>query len=317
MNEFPSISIKELIENAPANLKLEVIAGAEGISSNKLTSARIQKLGLALSGFLNYIHSGRLQIVGQSEISYLDQLGDEKREQSINNLSWDKITCILVTRGLDPPKELIEISNRLRIPLIQTKLVSSQAINAIVSYLQIELAPRSTMHGVLLDLYGLGVMLTGESGMGKSECALDLISRGHRLVSDDVIELKRIGDNKLIGSAPKLLKELLEIRGLGIINIRDLFSVSAISEAKEVSLCLRFERWDESSEVDRLGIDRGYEKILDVDIPLFVIPVSPGRNLATLVETAVRVHLLHIRGYDAARDLMEQHTKMLQENSDE
>jgi HPr kinase/phosphorylase len=173
------------------------------------------------------------------------------------------------------------------------------------------------MHGVLLDLYGLGVMLTGESGMGKSECALDLISRGHRLVSDDVIELKRIGDNKLIGSAPKLLKELLEIRGLGIINIRDLFSVSAISEAKEVSLCLRFERWDESSEVDRLGIDRGYEKILDVDIPLFVIPVSPGRNLATLVETAVRVHLLHIRGYDAARDLMEQHTKMLQENSDE
>jgi HPr kinase/phosphorylase len=311
MSEKPSISIKELIENAPANLNLEVIAGAEGISSNKITSARVQKLGLALSGFLNYIHGGRLQLVGQSEISYLEQLGDEKREQSINNLSWDKISCILVTRGLDPPKELIEISNRLQIPLLQTNLVSSQAINTIVTFLQVELAPRSTLHGVLLDLYGLGVMLMGESGMGKSECALDLISRGHRLVSDDVVELKRIGDNKLIGSAPKLLKELLEIRGLGIINIRDLFSVSAISESKEISLCLRFERWDEKSEVDRLGIDRRNEKILDVDIPLFVIPVSPGRNLATIVETAVRVHLLRSNGYDAARDLIEQHTKML------
>lgn len=317
MNGQPSISIKELIENAPANLKLEVIAGAEGISSNKLTSARIQKLGLALSGFLNYVHSERLQLVGQSEISYLDHLEDDKRKEAINNLSWDKISCILVTRGLDPPKELIEISNRLQIPLIQTKLISSQAINTIVSYLQVELAPRSILHGVLLDLYGLGVMLMGESGMGKSECALDLISRGHRLVSDDVIELKRIGDNKLIGSAPKLLRELLEIRGLGIINIRDLFSVSAISETKEISLCLRFERWDEKSEVDRLGVDRRSEKILDVDVPLFVIPVSPGRNLATIVETAVRVHLLRVRGYDAARDLVEQHTKMLQENSDE
>jgi HPr kinase/phosphorylase len=163
-----------------------------------------------------------------------------------------------------------------------------------------------------LDLYGLGVLLLGESGLGKSECALDLIAKGHRLVSDDSVELKKIDSNKIIGSAPELLKEHLEIRGLGIINIRELFSVSAISDSKEISVCICFERWDEKSEVERLGVNRRTMEILDVEIPLFVIPVSPGRNLATLVETAVRVHLLHLRGYNAAQALIEKHTRLLE-----
>lgn len=313
LNRSPEISVKELVEKAPANLALEIIAGAEGVSSNFLTSARVQKLGLALAGFMHYVHRGRLQLVGQSEVSYLEQLGEEKRQLAMDNLSLEKITCILVTKNLNPPEELIEIANNSRIPLLRTPLVSSQAINTIVSFLQEVLSPNATLHGVLLDLYGLGVLLTGDSGMGKSECALDLISRGHRLVSDDVIELKRVGENKIIGRAPELLKEHLEIRGLGIINIRDLFSVSAISDSKEISLCIRFERWDEGSDVDRLGVDRRTENILDVELPLFVIPVSPGRNLATLVETAVRVHLLRMRGYDSARELVERHTKLLEE----
>lgn len=317
MGERPSVSIKDLVEKAPSNLNLTVIAGVEGISSHFLTSARVQKLGLALAGFTHYVHTGRLQLVGQSEIWYLEQLVEETRRQSINNLELDKISCILVTKNLDPPDELIEISNNSKIPLLKTPLVSSQAINSIVSYLQEILAPSSTIHGVLVDLYGLGVLLTGKSGLGKSECALDLISRGHRLVSDDVVELKLVADKTIIGSAPELLKEHLEIRGLGIINIRDLFSVSAISDSKKVSLCLRFEKWDEKSEVDRLGIDRRTEEILGVDVPLFVIPVSPARNLATIVETAVRVHLLKMRGHDAARKLIDKHTILMEAKNSE
>ena len=313
MSEQPSISISELIKKAPAILSLEVIAGANGVDSHRLASARVQKLGLALAGFMHYIHPGRLQLVGQSELWYLEQLGPEKRLEAINNLALDKITCILITKKLQPPAELLEISNRANIPLLRTALVSSQAINTIVSFLQEELAPHSTQHGVLLDLYGLGVLLIGESGLGKSECALDLIAKGHRLVSDDSVKLKKIGPDKIVGRAPELLKEHLEIRGLGIINIRELFSVSAISDSKEISVCIRFERWDEKNEVERLGIDSRTIKILDVEIPLFVIPVSPGRNLATLVETAARVHLLRLRGYDAARALVEKHTKLLEE----
>jgi len=312
VNEHPFVSVEDLIKNAPANLSLEIIAGADGISTHHLTSARVQKLGLALSGFTHYVHRGRLQLVGQSELWYLEQLTAEKRKEAIENLALDKITCILVTKNLQPPEELFEIVNRSQIPLLRTPLVSSNAINSIVTFLQEALAPRSTQHGVLLDLYGVGVLLTGESGMGKSECALDLVSRGHRLVADDAINLKRVGET-ILGEAPDILKEHLEIRGLGIINIRELFSVSAVTDSKAVSLCIQLERWEESSEVERLGIDRKTINILGVEIPLFVVPVSPGRNLSTLVETAVRVHLLRLQGHDAARNLIEKHDKMMEE----
>lgn len=313
----PSVSVKEFLDKAPKILELRVVTGAEGLSSRTLTSTRIQKLGLALTGLEFTLHRGRLQLIGQSEIDYLKQLTDEKRKEAINNLALDNIPCLLVTRDIESPEELIETATRLQIPLLVTPLISSLAISTVVTFLQETLAPYTTEHGVMLDMYGLGVMLTGDSGMGKSECALDLISRGHRLVSDDVIELRRIGDKRIFGNAPELLKELLEIRGLGIINIRDLFSVSAISDSKELSLCIRLERWDEHSEVDRLGIDRRTETILDVEIPLFVIPVSPARNLAMLVETAVRVHLLRLTGTDSARNLVEKHTILLEKKERE
>jgi len=314
VSEHPVVSVEDLIKKAPANLSLEIIAGADGISTHFLTSARVQKLGLALSGFMHYVHRGRLQLVGQSEVWYLEQLEEEKRKKAIENLALDKITCILVTKNLEPPEELFELANRSNIPLLRTPLVSSQAINTIVSFLQETLAPRTTQHGVLLDLYGVGVLLTGESGLGKSECALDLVSRGHRLVADDAINLKRVGD-KIVGEAPDILKEHLEIRGLGIINIRELFSVSAVTDSKEISLCIQFERWEASSEVDRLGVDRKTINLIGVEIPLFVIPVSPGRNLSTLVETAVRVHLLRLQGQDAARNLVEKYDKMMEGKS--
>jgi HPr kinase/phosphorylase len=308
----PAISVRDFISHAPVNLELRVLAGEAGAASRRLTVPRIQKLGLALAGFTNYIHAGRLQIVGQSEIWFLGQLEPEKRLEAIRNLSLEKISCVLITKGLEPPIELIEAAERAHLPLLQTPLVSSVAINVVTDHLQEALAPRAVRHGVLLDVYGLGVLIEGTSGIGKSECALDLISRGHRLVSDDVIEVKRIGTDKVIGSAPELLREHLEIRGLGILNIRDLFGVSAISSAKTIDLSIKLERWDRAGEVDRLGIDPRSTDVLGVRVTQVLIPVSPGRNLSTLVETAVRIQLLRVRGYDAARAFVARHTEILE-----
>lgn len=311
-NDQPAITVSEFLAHAPPRLELNTLAGASGAGHRQLNSARIQKLGLALAGFTHYIHPGRLQIVGQSEIWYLNQLEPDKRREAIEHLSLHTISCVLVTKGLAPPVELIEAADGAGLPLLQTPLLSSVAINVVTDYLQESLAPLAVHHGVLMDLYGLGVLLEGASGIGKSECALDLVARGHRLVSDDVVEVRRIGADRLIGSAPELLSAHLEIRGLGIINIRDLFGVSAISAEKTVDLCIRFERWDEALEVDRLGIDLQSVDILGVNVPQVLIPVSPGRNLSTLVETAVRVQLLRMRGYNAARVFVERHTQMLE-----
>jgi HPr kinase/phosphorylase len=308
----PTITVSEFLTHAPPHLELRVLAGAEGTNTRQLTVARIQKLGLALAGFAHYIHPGRLQIVGQSEIWYLGQLEAERRREAIH-LALEKISCVLVTKGLEPPLELIEAAEAANLPLLSTPVVSSVAIDNVTQCLQEMLAPLIVRHGVLIDIYGLGVLIEGASGIGKSECALDLVARGHRLVSDDVVEVRRIGTDRLSGTAPELLREHLEIRGLGIINIRDLFGVSSISAAKNIDLSIMLERWDEASEVDRLGIDAQAIDILGVNVPQVLIPVSPGRNLSTLVETAVRVQLLRVRGYNAARDFVARHSKMIEE----
>lgn len=310
-NDQPAITVSEFLAHAPPGLELSVVAGASGALSRRLSVAHVQKLGLALTGFTHYARSGRLQIVGQGEIWYLNQLEPDKRRAAIENLSLRDISCLLVTKNLEPPEELIAAADAEHLPLLRTPLRSNAAINILNDYLQEMLAPLAVRHGVLLDLYGIGVLLEGASGIGKSECALDLVARGHRLVSDDVVEVRRIGADRLIGSAPELLQAHLEIRGLGIINIRDLFGVSSISSNKTVDLCIRFERWDDCLEVDRLGIDVQAVEILGVSLPQVLIPVSPGRNLSTLVETAVRVQLLRMRGYNAAQDFVEQHTRML------
>lgn len=309
-NETPSIDIAEFVEKSSAQFPIEVLAGHESLNSRRITSARIQKLGLALAGFAHYIHEGRVQIVGQSEISYLNQLDVEKRVEAIRNLDLKKICCVLLTKNLEPPREFIEIAEEFGLPVIRTPQVSSVAIGIVSDFLQEMLAPRMMLNGVLMGMYGLGVFLQGESGVGKSECALDLITRGHHLISDDVVWVKKIGE-KLEGSAPELTYEHLEIRGLGIINIRDLFGVSAIGKQKKIDLCIELKRWDNLKEIERLGIETQQQEIFGLKIPKFVLPVSSGRNVSTLVETAVRLHLLRTAGYDAAQKLIEKHTRIL------
>ncbi|HEX5708058.1 MAG TPA: HPr(Ser) kinase/phosphatase [Pyrinomonadaceae bacterium] len=311
MTERPSITVAQFVAQAPEGLGLELLAGEGGAESHTIDAPRIQKLGLALAGFIHYIHPGRVQIVGQSEVWFLGQLSEERRREAIANLGLARISCVLVTKGLPPPREFVEAAEAAGTPLIQTPLVSSVAISLVTEFLQDALAPRELRHGVLLEIYGLGVLIEGKSGVGKSECALDLIMRGHRLVSDDAVEIRRTGPEHLRGGAPALLKEHMEIRGLGILNIRDLFGVSAISASVRLSLSIRLERWEETREVERLGLDEQTVEILGVQVPHVLLPVSPGRNLSTLVETAVRVHLLRARGYNAARDLVARHEEML------
>jgi HPr kinase/phosphorylase len=309
--ESPSITVGAFVARAPESLRLDIVAGARGAESRRLRTPRIQKLGLALAGFPHYVHEGRVQIVGQSELLYLGQLSAAERRAAIARLELVKISCILVTKGQTPPAELVEAAEAAGLPLILTPLVSSAAVTAVTEYLEESLAPRESRHGVLLDLYGLGVLIEGKSGVGKSECALDLITRGHQLVADDLVEVRRRRPGQLVGGAPDLLREHVEIRGLGILNIRELFGVSAVSGPKQIGLNIRLERWEEAAEVDRLGLEERTVDILGVAVPYFVLPVSPGRNLATLVETAVRVHLLRLRGYNAAERFVERHTGAL------
>ena len=309
-NEKPVLSVEDFARQCPAELKVELTAGAEGAENRLITSARIQKLGLALAGFSHYIHPGRMQIVGQSEIWYLEQLEPEARKNAILNLDLENICCILLTKSLESSWELSEIADSYKLPVLRTPQVSSAAIALVSNFLLEALAPQITLHGVLMELYGTGVLLLGESGIGKSECALDLITRGHRLISDDTVLVKRIGD-KLEGISPEIIQGHLEIRGLGIINVKDLFGISAVGNNKQIDLCIHLQAWNKVDEIDRLGVDTYTEDIFGVQVPKVILPISPGRNTSTLVETAVRVQLLRQGGYDGAQKFIERHTEML------
>ncbi len=310
LNNTPKITVSDFVEKSSDTLRLKVLAGEKGLKVREISSSRIQKLGLAFAGFAHYIHEGRLQIVGQSEVAYLNQLDIESRVTAIKNLDLEKICCILVTKNLSPPKELLEIAEEKSLPVIYTTDVSSLAINKVTKYLQETLAPHTTLHGVLMGMYGIGVLILGESGIGKSECALDLITRGHRLISDDAVLIKKIGEI-LEGSAPEITREHLEIRGLGILNIRDLFGISSIGKNKKIELLIEFKKRNEINEIERIGLQIGEEEIFGVKIKKFILPVSSGRNLSTLVETAVRVYLMHDSGINAAQKLIEKHTALL------
>lgn len=306
----PRITIADFLGNAPPALALELIAGRGGLDSREISSDRIQKLGLALTGFSEYIHYGRVLVVGKSEVSYLDNLKSEQRAAAFERLDPGRICCILITKSLAPPSELIKFAGLHDLPLLHTPLVSSRAIATVSRFLGERLAPTVTLHGVLLELFGIGVLLLGESGIGKSECALDLVVNGHRLVSDDSVRIKRIGE-VLEGDSPELTRGHLEIHGLGIINIRDLFGNSAFSERAEIRLCIELRRWEDAADGDRLGLEQLEHEIFGQRIPKFVLPVRPGRNLAILVETAVKLYLLKRTGRDSVRELILKHSAMV------
>lgn len=313
-----SVTIAKFMREAPATLALSVLVGNEAtLAARRIVIPRIQKLGLALAGFRHYIHPGRVQIVGQSEIQYLNQLSPQARIEAVAGLSLERLACVLITKDLEPPSEFLSAAERASLPVLRTPLVSSVTITIVSEFLRLRLAPCETRHGVLLELYGLGVLLEGRSGIGKSECALDLVARGHRLVADDAVEVRRVTDTDLLGSAPEILRGIMEIRGLGILDIAEVYGVSAISEPVHIQLVVQLEAWTDAGDVDRLGLDTRTLDILGVPVSQIVLPVSPGRYLSTLVDAAVRVHLLRARGRNAARNFVALHSAALVNANDD
>jgi HPr kinase/phosphorylase len=299
---IPSMTVGELLtDDAAASLNLVLVSGGDGID-NVVDRTRIQKPGLALAGFLEHIHPGRVQVLGKSETSFLNERAPAERSRIVSQLCRQGVTCFVLTTGLDPPTELLDETERHGVPLLRTDLSSATAIERLTRYLEDKLAPQAVVHGVLLDVYGLGVLLIGDSGVGKSECAIDLVVRGHRLVSDDVVEIKQLGDH-LVGTGPELTRYHMELRGLGIINVKDLFGVASVRLTKYVEYVIKLDPWKAGKKYDRLGLDEhGYE-ILGITLPYVEMPVGPGRNLSVLIEVAARNHLLKLKGYHPAREL--------------
>jgi HPr kinase/phosphorylase len=295
------VTVREMLAQLARALRLRLIAGRSGIE-NLILMTRVQRPGLALNGYSEYIRYGRVQIVGNSEIGFLAKLSSRRRLEVLGELTRCRISCFVVTRALTPPPELVRQTNLHAIPLLVTPLDSTTLIKKLTVFLDDRLAPRVEMHAVLMDVFGLGVLIVGESGIGKSECALDLIDRGHRLVADDVTVVKRVAD-VLVGSSPDMTRYHMELRGLGVINIKDLYGVSSIRTSKRVELVVNLERWKTGKDYDRLGLRQEGQQILGVNLPLIRMPVAPGRNIALLVEVASRNQLLKERGYDAARRL--------------
>jgi HPr kinase/phosphorylase len=305
----PAVAVRELLL-PESGLGLRLAAGRAGLLRT-IQLSRVQRPGLALTGFTDYIRYGRVQIVGGSELAYLQTLTPARRRTVLARLGRCQITCFVVTKALAPPPELKAECQARGIPLLVTPADSTPFIKQLSSFLDERLALRMHLHSVLLDVFGLGVLIVGESGIGKSECALDLIDRGHRLVADDVVEIKRMSDS-LVGSSPDLTRYHMELRGIGVINIKDLYGVSSIRMSKKVELVVSLERWEAGKEYDRLGLRDEKYSILGLDVPLIRMPVAPGRNLTLLVEVAARNQLLKSRGYDAARRFAERVDELLE-----
>ena len=316
MSPQPGVTVATLLGSRPEafGLPLELLAGREGLD-RVITSPHIQKTGLALAGFHEYLKPGRVLIFGESEIRYLESLDTAARVQSLRlSLTLD-FPCVLITGGFVPPPELGTESERARLPLLRTPVVTPTAIAKLASILEDSLAERTMMHAVLVDVLGLGVMIAGESGIGKSECALDLIVRGHRLVADDTVEIRRRQETILIGTCPELTRYHMELRGLGVINIMELFGIASTRSSKRIELVVQLERWVPTREYERLGLDDVYYEILGLRVPLIKMPVAPGRNIAILVEVAARNQLLRARGHHAARALADRLERSLRQAS--
>jgi HPr kinase/phosphorylase len=303
------------LRDEASGLSLDVLAGAAGLE-RRITIPFIQKIGLALAGFDEYLRPGRALVFGESEVRFLERMEPDARRATLRKVFARDLPCVMLTLGLEPPAELVTLAEDAAIPLLRSELTTPVAMARLTTLLEDRLAPNEVRHGVLVDVLGLGVLVSGESGIGKSECALDLVVRGHRLVADDTVEIRCRGGSILVGRCPEFTRHHMEIRGLGIVNVTDLFGVSATRASKRVELVVRLERWESGREYDRLGLESASIEILGVQVPLVTIPVATARNLAMLVEVAARNHLLRSRGRHAARLLASRLERRLEELAD-
>ena len=294
-----SIGLKKLIEK----MKLENLTTDVDVSVKRLTQTDLNRPALQLTGFFEHFDAARLQVIGFVEYTYLEGIEEaRKREMYDQILSYD-IPAIVFSRDLQPDAYLLEAATKRNIPILSTKQTTSDFMAETIRWLNVQLAPCISVHGVLVDVFGEGLLITGESGIGKSEAALELVKRGHRLVTDDVVEIRRVSEETLIGSAPDITKHFIELRGIGIIDIKALYGASSVKDTQSIDLVIRLEDWDKEKEYDRLGLEENYTEYLGNKVVCHNIPIRPGRNLAVICESAAVNHRQKKMGYNAAQEL--------------
>jgi HPr kinase/phosphorylase len=303
------ITVEHFYNTFKDKLRLKLIAGKEGLN-RVIKVPEFNRPGLALADYFEYFALKRIQVLGKVEVTYLRSLSSEQRKLKIEKLCKQSFPCLVVARNFVPIPELLEIANKKQIPFFRSHLITMHLINKGTAFLEDEFAESTTMSGDLLEVYGVGVLLRGKSGVGKSECALALIKRGHRLITDDVVKIRVEDGKQLIGTGAQLTRHHMEIRGLGIINVQTLFGVGCVRDQKRIDLVITLEEWDSKKEYERLGLVDKVVNILGIQIPHVVIPVRPGRDIALLVETASLNQRLKWMGFHAAQDL---NKKLLQE----
>lgn len=280
---------------------LQIVSGHEGIG-RAITTSDISRPGLEMAGYFTHYPANRVQLLGKTELSFFEMLPENVRVERMCLLCARNTPAIILSRSMEVPKELIDASNKNHVPVLVSKQTTTHFSSRLTNYLESELAPTTAIHGVLVDIYGIGVLILGKSGVGKSETALELVKKGHRLVADDSVEIRQESENMIIGSPPPLLEHLLEIRGIGIINIMTLFGASAIRPYKRITLVVELENWDPNKSYDRLGLDEEKMKIIDTELTKLTIPVQPGRNVSVIIEVAAMNYRLKRMGVNAAEE---------------
>ncbi len=296
-----SVSIKEMKETY--NLKL--ISEDMDLTNKFLNYSDINRPALQLAGFYDYFDSNRLQIIGIVEYSYLQKLGEEERAKTLREFFSHRVSCLILCRNLDPFPEMYEYAKEFDVPVLCSSDGTTDLMGELIRWLKVQLAPRLTMHGVLVDIYGEGVLILGESGIGKSETALELVKRGHRLVADDAVEVKKVSQATIIGSCPEVIRYFIELRGIGIIDIKQMFGVQSVKATQQIDMVVKLENWDRTKEYDRLGLNEEYMEILGNNVVCHVIPIRPGRNIAIICESAAINHRQKKMGYNSAQILNE------------
>ncbi|MFB9274282.1 HPr(Ser) kinase/phosphatase [Cohnella cellulosilytica] len=303
------VRVSELVQQ----FHLEIVAGEDGLRRTIVTDD-LNRPGLEMAGYFNYYPAERAQMLGRTELAFLETLTSEERRDRMERLCHEETPCLIITRGLDTPAELVEIANERHFPVLRSSVATTILLSRITNFLEKRLAPSATIHGVLVDVYGVGMLITGGSGIGKSETALELVKRGHRLIADDAVEIRQTADNHLFGTSPELIRHLLEIRGLGILNVMTLFGAGAVKNQTSISLVVRLENWQQDKQYDRLGLDEETTKIIETEVPLLTVPVRPGRNLAVILEVAAMNYRLKRMGYNAALQFTNKLTEAISED---
>ena len=305
-----SILLTTLVEE----FQLEVAFAATDYAAIRLTVEDVARPGLQLAGYFDHFEPMRLQVMGNVEMSYLDKFAPQDRALIYDRLFSYKFPALLITRGIEPDPQCLEMAKKHNVTILRSPLATGTLVSTIITYLKSALAPRVTRHGVLVEVYGEGILLIGDSGIGKSETAVELLKRGHRLIADDAVEIKRIGANTLVGTAPELIRNYIELRGIGIINVAKLFGMGAVRDQNEINLVVNIVPWNTQEAYDRLGLEEKTMEILGVRIPLNTIPITPGRNLAMILEVAAMNNRQKKMGYNSALEFTDQINKHFDEN---